>query len=227
MPGKRTFSVAKRTTSRSSSFKRAKTLPYASRVPRIPRAVGNGPLFDPTPETIKVRLRYCRELTMTYNHTSTNVAYEAFIANSPTVIDSVGGEALAFNTYKALYNKYRVLASHVEVTPINNQDKGILLVQKTPTTPAINHTLGMALEKKYTTWALPSQLRNGGKRSVTSYWSMKENPELAVTEFTDITTGPADPIYFQVGYGSYQTDQIVCVVNITYDVEFVDRKMVP
>jgi hypothetical protein len=165
-------------------------------------------------------------MTFVQSGTTPNIAFEHFRTNSPYNPDSISTRnALGFSTYGNLYNKYRVLNSHIEVTPISNQDKGILLVQKNPIV-IVNQFLSDALEKKYTTWALPSQLRNGGKRSVTSYWSMKENPELSVEDFTDINSAPAEDVYFKVGYGSYQNDAITCMVNITYDVEFSDRKMV-
>lgn len=215
-----------RAVTRSDSFKRAKTLPYASRVPRIPRPIGNGPIFDPTPASIKVRLRYCKQISLSYSPTTENVVFEKFPTNSPYSPGAVANDhALGFDTYKALYNKYRVINSHCEVTPINNQDKGILLITKN-TQLIPNYTLATALEKKYTTWALPSQLRNGGKRSVSAYWSMGENPELRLEEYTAITAQPDEDVYFNVGYASYQTDQIICIVNLTYDVEFSDRKMV-
>jgi hypothetical protein len=55
---------------------------------------------------------------------------------------------------------------------------------------------------------------------------MKENPELSLEEFTDINSAPDEDVLFRVGYASYQNDAITCVVNVTYDVEFSDRKMV-
>lgn len=225
MPYKRSRTRSSRAVSRSDSFKRAKTLPYASRVPRIPRTIGNGPVFDPTPASIKVRLRFCKQITMSYSPTSGNVVWDSVQVNKCRT-------ALGFNTYSALYNKYRVITSHCEVTPINNQDKGILMVIKEPTnelySQATSLSLIQAMTKKYCTWALPSQLRNGGKRSVTSYWSMNENREMINDQYTDtdVTGDPEQDVYFAIGYASYQTDQITCIVNVTYDVEFSDRKMV-
>jgi hypothetical protein len=163
---------------------------------------------------------------MGFNPANGKVQFLNFLTNSPFSPDGSGSKsALGFSTYGNLYNKYRVLSSHCEATPVNNQDKGILLITK-QTTLLPEVTLEEALEKKYTTWALPSQLRNGGKRSVTSYWSMKENPELSVEDFTDISANASEDVFFKVGYASYQIDAMVCMVNITYDVEFSDRKMV-
>lgn len=221
---------AKRSVSyRSDSFKRAKTLPYSNRrATRIPRQISNGPLFDPTPASIKVRCRYCKQGQLTAT-SSGNTVYFTMRANSPFDPDeAIGGrKALGFDIYDSLYAKYRVLKSTIELTPINNQNEGIAFIQKNNLTAPLSTSLERTLEKKYTTWVQPSQLRNGGARSLTSTWSMKENPEMNTEDFSSVNSNPEDQVYWIVGYGSHSADALHYIVNITYDVEFSERKTIP
>ena len=220
---------AKRSSSyRSDSFKRAKTLPYSNRrATRIPRQISNGPLFDPTPASIKVRCRYCKQgqLTAPASGVTTSMVMRA---NSPFDPDEAlgGRKALGFDLYDSMYAKYRVIASTIEVTCINNQNEGIVFIQKSNIAAPLSNSLDRTLEKKYTTWCQPSQLRNGGRRSLTSTWSMKENPEMRTEDFTSVSTNPEDQMYYVVGYGSHQADAFHYVVNMTYDIEFSERKTI-
>lgn len=199
-------------------YKKAKT--YRKRKQIVPRKIPGGPMFDPTSDNLKVRMRYCKLLVMNANATPQDIETYVFRANSiwDPEYTGIGRKALGLSYYQDMYNKYRVLRSTIKITPADNNQKGMCFIWKSPRNILASTDFETTIEKKET---VVKSLRDESG-SLWHSFNMREDKHLESEPWTGMGSNPTGDWFFFVGHNSLNATQLL--VELFYDVELSDRK---
>lgn len=188
-----------------------------------PRKISGGPTFDPTPHSIKVRMRYAHIITLGNNADGYN-GYTSHVFRCNSVYDPdyshpLGRRALGLSLYDDLYGKYRVIKSYIKVAPIDSINKGSMFIAKTATPNLTSTELEVVAEKKETNFRVIQE--NNDKRVMYHKFSMKDDLEFEQADWCPTNSNPNPDWFWHVGYSGLTACPFM--VQIVYDVELTDR----
>lgn len=192
---------------------------------RIPGGVN----FDPTPNYLKVRMRYSQVKTITIPNGYLSYGHTVFRANSVYDPDytGVGRRALGLSLYDDLYGLYRVTKATIRVQTISNDAQGLLFVGKSNAPALTSADTNRVLEKKGT---VVSRNRSAGDKSGMCWnkWSMNEDLQFKQADWVKTNDNPPDTEtwFFHVCGAGPNNGDIDVLVDIWYDVELTERKTV-
>lgn len=186
------------------------------------------------PSKFRTSLRVSANLSAAASTTSANVVFAANNLNDP-LLSSGSSKPVGYTQLAALYNRYRVLGSKIEmicamsttITTGTAQISGAVCIA--PSNTGLGRTLfADAISQPFAKWVdiTSSTPKKMSITMATSKLTGLKAPEAADALQSVINTGPAEPTYWMITYvadGNYVTSFVVMDIQMTYDVEFFDR----
>jgi len=186
------------------------------------------------PSKFRTSLRIAANLSAAASTTSANVVFAANNLNDP-LLSSGTAKCVGYNQLAALYNKYRVLGSKIEmicamsttITTGTAQISGAVCIA--PSNTGLGRTLfSDAISQPFAKWV---DITSSTPKKMTLVMATSKlvgikAPEASSELAALISAGPAEPTYWMITYvsdGNYVTSFVVMDIQMTYDVEFYDR----